>query len=349
MTDGPAPEDGFLDIFRELLAVPSPPGREERLAAVVERRIADLGFAHERDPAGNVLVRIASSRDAPHAILAAHMDEIALVVTRMEGGRLAVARSGQLFPWKTGEGPVLVLGDHEDVPGVLGVAPGHSGDGESRFVSWDGASVRTGCSAERLAEAGVRPGSPLVPSMDSRGPVVFGDGDDPLVGAWTFDDRAGVATLLRLLAGIRSGSIKPSRPLVVAFTVHEEGGCHGAKVLCHRERPEIFIAVDGCPVVDGGNVTLDGGPCVWSKDVKANYDQEIVRVVLDAGAAANVPVQPAVHAAAYTDASAVYDVGAVPRVGVVGHVRENSHGYEVARLSVFEQTLSLLETVVERL
>jgi len=43
-----------------------------------------------------------------------------------------------------------------------------------------------------------------------------------------------------------------------------------------------------------------------------------------------------------SDASMVSSVGAAPRVGCFGHVRENSHGYEVARLSVFDNVLKTL-------
>ena len=48
--------------------------------------------------------------------------------------------------------------------------------------------------------------------------------------------------------------------------------------------------------------------------------------------------------AAFSDASKAYEVGAADRVATLGQVRENSHGYEVARLSVFD---NLLKTLVQ--
>jgi putative aminopeptidase FrvX len=141
--------------------------------------------------------------------------------------------------------------------------------------------------------------------------------------------------------------IVPARPLVVAFTVHEEGGAHGAKGLAQRERPEIFLAVDGCPVVAGSGVVADGRPATWSMDVKGHYDQRLVRQLIGCGKAVGTEVQVAVfRAGAYSDASAVYDVGAAARVGVVGHARENSHGFEVLRLGVLDNLLALLERFV---
>ena len=53
----------------------------------------------------------------------------------------------------------------------------------------------------------MRIGSTAVPARAGRGPVVLGEGADPLVGAWTFDDRGGVLALLRLLKQIKAEKI----------------------------------------------------------------------------------------------------------------------------------------------
>ncbi|HVF09433.1 MAG TPA: M20/M25/M40 family metallo-hydrolase, partial [Abditibacteriaceae bacterium] len=178
--------------------------------------------------------------------------------------------------------------------------------------------------------------------------IVFGAPDDPLVAAWTFDDRMGVVTQLRLLEALQQRGITPVRPTMIAFTVHEEGGCHGAKVLAHRERPEVFIAVDGCPMSPGSGLVLDGRPATWSKDAKAHLDQRLVRDFCRAAREAGTELQIVVLGGrAYSDASAVYDCGAAPRVGIIGHVRENSHGFEVARLAVFDNLLATLIRFIE--
>jgi len=154
----------------------------------------------------------------------------------------------------------------------------------------------------------------------------------------------GCVALLRLLEVLKGDGLRPHHPLLVAFTVHEEGGAHGAKVLAHAHRPEVFIAIDGCPIPPGSGLQLDGRPGVWSKDRVTHYDQRLVRALCQAAERAGTELQLLVHDQAATDASLVYSVGGAPRVGVVGHVRENSHGYEVARLSVFD---NLLKTLVE--
>ena len=324
-----------LKLFSRLLAVPSPSGREERLAEVVRGVIEDLGYTHETDGAGNVTVRLAGKdAGARPMIFAAHMDEIAVVVTAIEDdGRLKVDRSGGLYPGKIDEGTVT---------GVLSMGSMHRPDAASRQITWEDVRILTGLTAGQLRQAGVRPGSTAVPARFRCGPVAFGDEADPLVAAWTFDDRMGVVALLRLLEAVRQERITPAVPTLVCFTVHEEGGCHGAKVVAQRERPEVFIAIDGCPMPPGSGLALDGRPATWSKDSGTHFDQRLVRALCAAAHAAGTELYTPVYAAASSDATAAYAVGAAERVATVGHVRENSHGFEVARLSVFDNLLATL-------
>jgi putative aminopeptidase FrvX len=341
-------EHPALPLLRELLAVASPSGREEKMAALVRRKLEEMGYDHETDPAGNVHVRLEGrDAEAPLCVLAAHMDEIGMVVTGIESdGKLRVARSGGLQPHKIGERPLNIIGDEQSIIGVLSLGAGH-GLAADKAATWDSARVITGLSPHQLKEAGIRPGSTAVPVIEGRGPYVFGDPADPLIGAWTFDDRMGVLALLLLLQELKERGDKPRRPTIAAFTIHEEGGAHGAKVLAQRERPEFFIAVDGCPITPGSNIVADGRPVAWSKDAKAHYDQRLIRVLARAACDAGTELQIAVLGdGIFSDASAVYDCGAVPRVAIVGHARENSHGFEVARLSVVDNLVQTLHELV---
>lgn len=57
--------------------------------------------------------------------------------------------------------------------------------------------------------------------------------------------------------------------------------------------------------------------------------------------------QPVVCEDARSEASAVHNTGGVARVALIGHVRENSHGYEIARLSCFGNIFKDLTRFVE--
>jgi putative aminopeptidase FrvX len=334
----------ILDLFTELLDAPAPSGREFAMADLVRAKLSAWGYEQTTDGAGNVMVRVPGRQpDAPLCCFAAHMDEIGMVVTRVEeDGSLRVDRSGGLYPWKLGEGPVQILGDHRTITGLLSMGSTHTSAAEDRGVRWSDVRVLTGLSSAQLAAAGVRPGSTAVPVRNVRGPILFGDESDPLVAAWTFDDRLGVAILLKMLETLKQERLQPFHPTLVAFTVHEEGGGQGAKMVAQRERPQIFIAVDGCPMPPGAPLSLDGRPGIWSKDRLTHYDQRLVQAVAQAAQSVGTEIQPVVYEQAASDASLVYYAGAAERIACFGHVRENSHGYEVVRLSVMGNLFNTL-------
>lgn len=333
-----------LSLFEELLAIPSPSGREERSAEFIRRRLESWGYEPEVDHTHTVLVRFPGRNpDGPLTILAAHTDEIGLVVTGInDDGSLSVDRSGGLYPWKIGERPVEIIGDSQSLTGVISFGSTHTGAAAERVIKWPNVRVLTGLSPDQLRTAGIRPGATAVPTRDGCGPVIFGDPADPLVGAWTFDDRMGVVALLRLLEEMSQAAIMPHLPTIIAFTTHEEGGGNGAKSLCFRERPTNFIAVDGCPTPPGSGLSLDGRPGIWSKDRFGHYDQRLVRDLCRAAEQAGTSLQPVVYETAASDASLVRSVGSADRIACFGHVRENSHGYEVARLACFDQVYDIL-------
>ena len=333
-----------LDLLKTLLNVSSPSGREHQLAHVVTQLVRDIGFDTEQDPSGNVLVRLAG-RDSslPLRCYASHIDELGMVVTKVEAdGTLRVKRSGGLYPFKLGEGPVDILGDERTITGVLSMGSMHRADAANIAIKWSDVWVMTGFSAEKLAQLGIRPGTLLTPANSRRGPVLFGDEADPLVGAWTFDDRLGAVCLLQLLQLMQQNDWQPLAPTLFAFTVREEIGGLGAKSLCFAEKPEVFVAVDGSPMPPETNLSLDGRPCAWAKDRLAHYDYDLLMDAKRAAASAGTDLQIASFDSAASDASLVNYAGLAPRIACIGHVRENSHGYEVIRLSTIDNVVQTL-------
>ena len=193
----------ILDRFKSLLYLPSPSSREQAIAAEIESQVAAMDLTPQRDAGGNVWVELEGEDPSlPLWLYAAHMDEIGLVVTKVrEDGNLEVARNGGLYPWKLGETPVEVLGDGETVLGVLSMGSLHLPQEQRKPVEWEATWIETGLTKEQVLARGVRPGSSAVPHAAVRGPIVFGDPDDPMAGSWTFDDRLGCAILLELLTG----------------------------------------------------------------------------------------------------------------------------------------------------
>jgi len=338
------PDHEGLSLFSQLLKIPAPSGHEQRMARWIIERLAALGYAPKLDDAGNVVVRIDAEADGPLVCLAAHTDELAMVVTKVEpDGSLRVTKSGGLFPWKLGERAVEILGASRTILGATSMGSGHSRIDIERENNWEKVRVLTGLCPDRLRELGVEAGTPIVPTRESRGPFLFGGDHDPLVGAWSFDNRLGVVVLLQLLEWIKSEDIQPQVPFLLAFTVQEEIGCHGAKILAQRARPDVFVAVDGSPLVPECPVPLDGRPAIRTKDRVATYDAGLVGDFSRLSAASGVELHRVVYDGAASDASLVYSIGASPRAACLGYVRASSHGFEVAPLSTFDNLLTTMK------
>ena len=332
----------------ELLRIPAPPGWEGQMGTEIGKRISALGWTYRKDAEGNVLVDIpGSDPQGPLCCLAAHMDEIGMSITNVEpDGRLLIDRSGGLYPWKLGEGPVEIFARDTSIPGLLSFGSTHVANAGERKVTWDDSSILTGLSAEQLAHLGVRIGNPVLPVRDRRGPFLFGSDQLPWVGAWTLDNRMGMIALLQLLEEVRNQQIVPHFPTTIAFTVEEEIGGNGAKFLAQREQPEVFIAVDGCPVPPGSPLKLDGRPGIRTKDRAAIYDPYLVDDLCGLAESAGVSIQRVAYASSASDASLAHSVGAAPRIASVGYVRESSHGYDATPIASFDNLLTTLVAFV---
>jgi [amino group carrier protein]-lysine/ornithine hydrolase len=78
-----------LTLLEAMLAIPSPSGQEDALAAYLVRQMTVLGLDAGRDEAGNVVGIAGDPRAAREIVLLGHMDTVpGLIPLREEGGRL---------------------------------------------------------------------------------------------------------------------------------------------------------------------------------------------------------------------------------------------------------------------
>lgn len=341
---GPELNNAILDRFKSLLYFPSPSSRERDLAKIICQQTTEMGYTCTQDAGGNVVVEVEGQvPELPVWCYAAHMDEIGMVITEVpQDGRLRVTRSGGLYPWKLGETPVEIMGDHGHVVGLLSMGSTHSPKVAEKNVTWEDVWIETGLTLEELKTVGIRPGSMAVPHAAHRGPVIFGSAGKELAASWTFDDRLGCALQLEVLAQLVAAQEKPRHPTVFAFTHHEEGGGHGAKNVARALQPEAFIAIDGAPMPPDTPLVMDDRPATWSKDKLAHYDHELLKEIIAAGQEVGVEVQSVVYDGAASDASMVHSTGHADRALVFGCVRGNSHGYEMLSVGVLENTFKTL-------
>lgn len=333
-----------VQMFSELLAIPSPSGMETNIANHIYDKCAAWGYNPKKDYAGNVYIQIAGQKNIKETYcLAAHIDEIGLMVTKINpDGTLDVERVGGTLTWKFGERPVEIYGEHKTIQGITAMGSGHAATGTEVTIEWKDVKIITGLSAEILKNHGIRPGTLIVPIHSDRGPVFFGEGSDPMIAAWTFDDKMGVVVLLRILKALKTQNVTPSINLIVAFTTAEEIGCFGAKFLAQSLRPTYFIAVDGCPFASHSHMELDSRPGIRIRDRTYFYSPDLIKALFESANNAGTALQPLVYTTSGSDAGMAGSIGASPQTACIGHIRKNSHGFEVTYFSVFENLYKTL-------
>jgi putative aminopeptidase FrvX len=259
-------------------------------------------------------------------------------------GTLDVERVGGTLTWKFGERPVEVYGENQIIQGITAMGSGHAANGAQKWLEWKNVKIITGLTPEKLKSYGVKPGTLIVPLLSDRGPILFGNEMDPMIAAWTFDDKMGVVTLLRLLKTLKTQNKKPNINLILAFTTSEEIGCFGAKYLAQSLNLTFFIAVDGCPFASQSSIELDNRPGIRIRDRTYFYTQGLIEALSDSAKSAGTDLQQLVYTTSGSDAGMAGNIGASPQAACIGHIRKNSHGFEVTYLSVFE---NLYKTLLE--
>ena len=235
----------LLELLERLCPPLGPPGREDDVRQVIRELVTPYADKVEEDRMGNLQAWL--NPDArPLVMLDAHMDEVALVVQRVDDkGFLRVAPLGGLDPrLLPGTRVALQPRPGRRVDAVVAMTPPHvleAGD-KDKALGWDKLFLDTGLmSAEAVAQAGVEVGTPGVLLADA-GPMGAG-----AYCARNLDDRAGCALLIAALMEISNN--RPAWGLVCNFATSEEVGLRGAATASFHLDPDLALAVE-CTVGD---------------------------------------------------------------------------------------------------
>lgn len=238
-------------IFR-LCGEPGLPGEEQNAAALLAREIAPFASRVETDATGNVFAWLGRQGAKERVLLDAHMDQVGLIVTRVEkDGRIAVDRCGGTDRRVLPGAPVLLHGK-QPLAGVIALEEPAGKEEPDRL--W----VDCGRSAEEL-NALIAPGDRV--TLWHRPVALLGD----RISCAALDDRCGCAVLIRCAELLKTESL--SCEVVIQFSTLEEIGCQGAAIGAYRIQPARAVAVDvsfasqpGVPPEKCG--TLGGGPMI---------------------------------------------------------------------------------------
>ena len=281
-----------------------------------------------------------------HILLDAHLDQIGLVVTAIDGdGFLKVAKCGGADIRVLAAAEVTVHGK-EKLFGVITSTPPHlsTPDDSGKAKGFDDIAVDIGMNKE-TAEKYV--------SLGDR--ITFNGEFMQLAGSRicspSVDDRAGVAAILRCLGILEDKELDCK--LSVMFSVQEETGGSGAQTAAFAADADEAIAVDvsfaSAPGVSNEKyASLGSGAMIG---YAPSLDCEMSRKLSDIAQKKNIPNQPEIMGGKTgTNCDEIQTAGKGVKTALISVPLRNMHtAVEVCDLEDIESTARLMaEYIIER-
>lgn len=215
-------------------------GFEENVADLIFQTFSPLVDSASRDQLGNLIfLKKGRKEDGPRVLLCAHMDEIGLMVTKIEqSGYLRFTTLGG-FDTRVLPGQEVIFYGQQPIHGIIGVKPPflRNEEEKGRSLKLDDLFIDTGLSKEEVSSF-IKAGSVAALKRNC-----FHLRHERYAGK-AFDDRAGVVLLWQTLNELNR--IYHDAHVYVVATVQEEVGIRGAMVSAYGIAPDIGVAVDVC-------------------------------------------------------------------------------------------------------
>ena len=340
-------------LLLDLLRTRGPSGDERDVTARFRPELEKVMDEVWVDPAGNLVSVLRAPEPSAEPVMAvAHMDEIAMIVKRINpDGTLRITNLGGDRPISFGQCAVDILADDECLLGVLSLGSLHRTE-HSRDMAdirrdgtqWDNCFVVTGMSPEELAAAGVHPGTRVVLSIVERQLVEVGN----LLGGHFMDDRAPMLAGLMAMRKVKARRAEMTRDVYYVASTKEEVTNAGAKYAARTLPGDQMIALEVGPVAAEYDTVLDARPILSFGDQKGLYSPGLIDDIRDAARAEDVGLQLALLKYFASDASAAISDGLKPQTAVMCMPTQNTHGFELVHKDGFDTFARVLaHTLVE--
>jgi putative aminopeptidase FrvX len=281
-------------------------GCEDEVREIIIEAVRNYVDEYRVDNIGN-LITLKKGTGEPRlkVMLAAHMDEVGLMITHIEkDGNLRFRPVGGIDD-RILLSKVVLIGKAR-LPGVIGVKPTHLLKEEERkqVVKVDQMAIDIGVKSREEAERIVRIGDYAV--FDTEFCPLTEDGLRTVKGK-AFDDRAGCAVLIEVL--------KDRYPfdLYSVFTVQEEVGLRGARVAAYAIEPDVAFALEGTICDDmpkkkdvSPTTRIGAGPAITIMDRSFIADSRLVELLVETAEELGIPYQIKQPGVGGTDAGAIH-------------------------------------------
>lgn len=338
-----------IPLLKKICELPGAPGFEHRIRDFVKKEVAPLVDKVEVDAMGN-LIAIKKGKARKKVMVAAHLDEIAFIVTHIDDdGFLRFHTLGGFDP-KTLTAQRVIVHGKKDLIGVMGAKPIHVMTTEERnkkAVIQD-YFIDLGMKKEEVLES-VYVGAPITREREL---IEMGD----CVNSKSIDNRVSVYILIEALRELKDQEVPYD--IYGAFTVQEEVGLRGAISSAGHINPDFGIGLDTTIAYDMPGAqphekitSLGKGAAVKIMDGSTICDTRMVGYMQDVANRHGIPWQPEILTAGGTDTAGLQRYGKDGSIaGAISIPTRNLHQViEMANKSDIEACTKLLVNTLKDL
>lgn len=292
------------------------------------------------DRLGNLIAR--RKGRSPRVMLAAHMDEIGMLVKRIEQkGLIYCTAVGGVDPAAFVGSAVHIKTPKGLVHGFLTTPEVSAGKYISQVPSIENVFVDTGLNKKQLQALGVEIGTPMLLETHA-----CCEGREGMVLGKALDNRIGCFILIELAKRLR----RTPGEIYFVFTVQEEIGLYGAKTSAFSINPDWGIVIDTTHANDvypEPSRSIGKGPCIVVKDGEFMSNPGIVEWLKKAAGARKIPIQLEASEKGTTDAAIIQTTkGGIPTAAVTIPVRNIHTTAGIASMKDIEGCIQLLEALL---
>jgi putative aminopeptidase len=342
---------------KALMMIPGLSGYEGNVRRYIKAELHAMGLKTTTDRLGNLIATIAGDDALPSVMLIAHMDQLGLIVRKIEAsGLIRVERLGGV-PEKAlpAQEVLFCIGQGRTVAGVIANKSHHATTPEEKYKVLPYPDLYIDCGFSTAAEAlaaGINIGTPIVYAPN------FVELAGTRIAGTSVDDRAACAIQLELARSLRQRGHGPTVHLV--FSVQEEFNLRGAITAAQVLMPDICIQLDLALATDTpdmghrGDVRLGAGPVMgmYSFHGRGTLNgclphPALVQLMERASADSGISLQRSAHIGALTETSYVQLVGkGVACIDMGFPARYTHSALEVCDLADLESLTTLLDRAV---
>jgi len=329
-------------MLKELCELTGVSGDEGRVRHYIKQKIKKHVEDVVEDTYGNLIVRKGRQKKLK-IMLAAHMDEVGLMITGIDKDGLLRFRAIGIMPNVLLAKRVLV--GEDKVCGVIGHKPIHLTKNEEmkKIPETKGLFIDIGVKSKDAANKIVQIGD--YATFDTQ----FRENGDYITGR-AFDNRIGCHILMQLI-------LESDLSLYYAFTVQEEVGLRGAQIAAYRVKPDIAFAID---TTSSGEWPEDKdvpqypaigkGPTITVADRRVICDPDIVKLLRMTAKEEGIPYQIKRPMVGGTDAGTMHLVHEGVRSAVIAVPARYIHSpLAIASKRDISAAVTLIERSIKRM